>query len=100
MFLQSTSFSKDASAGGAVIALAMAASGRLAFAVGVHAALVISLLACKLTPHGEKSLVPGAGLITDSPHGSYWQIPATSLDEVEKQKPGPKPAKKSKKGTE
>jgi predicted site-specific integrase-resolvase len=46
----------------------------------------------------KKGLVPKAVLIEDSPHGAYWQIPATSLDKVEKQKPGPKPAKKSKKG--
>jgi hypothetical protein len=26
---------------------------------------------------------------------SYWQIPATSLDKVEKRKPGPKPTKKA-----
>jgi len=46
----------------------------------------------------KKGLVPEAVLIEDSPHGAYWQIPAASLDKVEKQKPGPKPAKKSKKG--
>jgi hypothetical protein len=36
-----------------------------------------------------KGRVPGAELVEDSPHGSYWQIPADSLDKVEKQKPGP-----------
>ena len=46
----------------------------------------------------KKGLVPGAELVTESPHGAYWQIPATSLDKVEKQKPGPKPTKKTKKG--
>lgn len=39
-------------------------------------------------------LIPGAVLVEDSPHGSYWQIPAASLDKVAKLKPGPKPAKK------
>lgn len=49
----------------------------------------------------KKGLVPGAQLVEDSPHGSYWQIPATSLDKVEKQKTGPKPTKKAaKKGGE
>ena len=46
----------------------------------------------------KKGLIPWAEPVTDSPHGSYWQIPTTSLDKVEKQKPGPMPAKKSKKG--
>jgi hypothetical protein len=39
-------------------------------------------------------LIPGAELVTDSPHGSYWQIPADAIDKVTKLKPGPKPAKK------
>jgi hypothetical protein len=43
----------------------------------------------------KKGLVPGAEFVAESPHGSYWQIPATSLDKVEKQKPWPKPAKKA-----
>jgi hypothetical protein len=48
----------------------------------------------------KKGLVPEAVLVEDSPHGAYWQIPATSLDKVEKQKPGPKPTKKAaKKGS-
>jgi hypothetical protein len=43
----------------------------------------------------KKGRVPGAELVEDSPHGSYWQTPADSLDKVEKQKPGPKPTKKA-----
>lgn len=42
----------------------------------------------------KDGLIPGAELIEDSPHGAYWQIPATSIEKVTKQKPGPKPAKK------
>lgn len=38
----------------------------------------------------KKGLVPDAEFVAESPHGSYWQIPATSLDKVAKQKPGPK----------
>ena len=41
----------------------------------------------------RKRLIPGAEFVAESPHGSYWQIPADSLDKVQKQKPGPKPAK-------
>jgi hypothetical protein len=40
----------------------------------------------------KKGLVPGAVLKEDSNFGKYWEIPATSLDEVQKQKTGPKPA--------
>lgn len=39
----------------------------------------------------REGIIPGANLITESPLGTYWQIPATSLDAVEKRKPGPKP---------
>lgn len=42
----------------------------------------------------KAGLIPGAVLVEDSPHGAYWQIPASSIGKVEKQKPGPKPAKK------
>jgi hypothetical protein len=47
----------------------------------------------------RQGLIPGAVLVEDSPHGAYWQIPATSVDKVAKLKPGPKPGKKSKKGS-
>jgi len=48
----------------------------------------------------RKGLIPGAVLVEDSPHGSYWEIPADAVDKVEKKlKPGPKPKSKPKKGT-
>jgi hypothetical protein len=43
----------------------------------------------------KKGLVPGALFVEASPHGAYWQIPADSLDKVQKQKTGPKPRKKA-----
>jgi hypothetical protein len=42
----------------------------------------------------KKGLIPGAEFIEDSPLGPYWQIPVESLDKVQKQKTGPKPAAK------
>jgi len=39
----------------------------------------------------RKGLIPGAKLTEDSPLGSFWQIPAESLNKVQKQKTGPKP---------
>lgn len=47
----------------------------------------------------RESIIPGANLITESPLGTYWQIPVTSLDAVEKRKPGPKPKPKAEQGT-
>jgi hypothetical protein len=41
------------------------------------------------------SLVPGAAQ-EETPMGMVWQIPASSLEKVEKRKPGPKPAAASK----
>lgn len=40
---------------------------------------------------------PGAKL-EESPAGSYWLIPETALEGFSKQKPGPKPGSKKKKG--
>lgn len=37
-------------------------------------------------------LIPGANK-QDTPLGTFWQIPASSLDKVEKRKPGPAPKK-------
>jgi predicted site-specific integrase-resolvase len=42
----------------------------------------------------KKGLIPGAEFVEDSPLGPYWQIPVESLEKVQKQKTGPKPAKK------
>jgi len=44
-------------------------------------------------------LIPEAAQ-EETPMGMVWQIPASSLEKVEKRKPGPKPtaAKKAKKG--
>lgn len=39
----------------------------------------------------KKGLIPHAKFIEDSPLGPYWEIPATSLAKVRKQKTGPKP---------
>ena len=36
-------------------------------------------------------LIPGAAQ-EETPMGMVWQIPASSLEKVEKRKPGPKPA--------
>lgn len=41
----------------------------------------------------KKGLVPGAKLQEDTQFGTYWEIPVTSLDKVQKQKTGPKPKK-------
>ena len=43
----------------------------------------------------RENIIPDANLITESPLGNYWQIPVTSLDAVEKRKPGPKPKAKA-----
>ena len=39
----------------------------------------------------KAGLVPGAKLNENTPLGTYWEIPATSVGKVEKEKPGPKP---------
>ena len=39
-------------------------------------------------------LIPNANFVEESPHGSYWEIPASSIDKVQKPKRGRK-AKKS-----
>ncbi len=39
----------------------------------------------------RKGLIPGAKMTEDSPLGNFWQIPAESLEKVQKQKTGPKP---------
>lgn len=44
----------------------------------------------------KSGLVPGAKLMEGTPFGTFWQIPATSLDKVQKQRPGPKPKKAAK----
>jgi hypothetical protein len=36
-------------------------------------------------------LIPGAKLNENTPLGTYWEIPATSVGKITKQKPGPKP---------
>jgi hypothetical protein len=41
----------------------------------------------------RSALIPGAELKTDPRFGTYWEIPASSLDKVEKQRTGPKPKK-------
>lgn len=38
-------------------------------------------------------LIPGAKLNENTPLGTYWEIPATSVGAVTKEKPGPKPKK-------
>ena len=42
----------------------------------------------------KAGLVPGAKLNENTPLGTYWEIPATSVGTVEKEKPGPKPKAK------
>jgi hypothetical protein len=39
----------------------------------------------------RKKLIPGAELKQGDPLGTYWAIPATSIDMVKPQKRGPKP---------
>ncbi|MDQ3012865.1 MAG: hypothetical protein M3X11_19425 [Acidobacteriota bacterium] len=39
----------------------------------------------------KAGLVPEAKLNENTPLGTYWEIPVTSVGKVEKEKPGPKP---------
>lgn len=39
----------------------------------------------------RKKLVPGAELRENTPLGTYWEIPASSVGKVTRQKRGPKP---------
>jgi len=46
----------------------------------------------------KAGLVPGAKLNENTPLGTYWEIPATSVGKIEKEKPGPKPKASAGKG--
>ncbi|MGH9838044.1 MAG: hypothetical protein ACREEM_04595 [Blastocatellia bacterium] len=39
----------------------------------------------------REGLIPDAKLNEKTPLGTYWEIPATSVGKIAKQKPGPKP---------